>query len=108
MQATCNCADEQVRIELNNMIGVRRHTYHPVVLERLLLKADYSVASHRKPQLCLFVLFSRPLQVTGRAGPELILVNGGFLVGYLKRFGPSVQESDHKSLLESCSPTALV
>ena len=80
MQATCNCADEQVRIELNNMIGVRRHTYHPVVLEKLLLKADYSVASHKKPQLCLFVLFPRPLQVTCRAGPELILVSGALII----------------------------
>src|SRR5579864_4603223 len=35
----------------------------------------------------LFVVFSRPLQLAGRAGPELILVTGAFLVGYLKRFG---------------------
>ena len=35
----------------------------------------------------LFVLFLRPLQLAGRAGPELILVTGAFLVGYLKRFG---------------------
>jgi hypothetical protein len=33
------------------------------------------------------VLFLRPLQSAGRAGPELILVTGAFLVGYLKRFG---------------------
>ena len=35
----------------------------------------------------LFVLFLQPLQIAGRAGPELILVSGAFLVGYLKRFG---------------------
>ncbi len=35
----------------------------------------------------LFVVFSRPLQLAGRAGPELVLVTGAFLVGYLKRFG---------------------
>jgi hypothetical protein len=35
----------------------------------------------------LFVIFSGPLQSAGRAGPELILVTGAFLVGYLKRFG---------------------
>jgi len=35
----------------------------------------------------LFVFFSGPLQVAGHAGPELILVTGAFLVGYLKRFG---------------------
>jgi hypothetical protein len=35
----------------------------------------------------LFVMFARPLQTTGRAAPELILVTGAFLVGYLKRFG---------------------
>jgi hypothetical protein len=35
----------------------------------------------------LFVVFSRPLQIASRAGPELILVTGAFLVGYLKRFG---------------------
>src|SRR5471032_677441 len=35
----------------------------------------------------LFVLFLRPLQIAGRAGPELVLVTGAFLVGYLKRFG---------------------
>jgi Fusaric acid resistance protein-like len=32
------------------------------------------------------VLWS-PLAVFGRAGPELVLVSGAFLVGYLKRFG---------------------
>jgi hypothetical protein len=35
----------------------------------------------------LFVVFSRPLQLVGRAGPELVLLTGTFLVGYLKRFG---------------------
>ncbi len=35
----------------------------------------------------LFVVFSRPLQFAGRAAPELTLVAGAFLVGYLKRFG---------------------
>lgn len=35
----------------------------------------------------LFVAFSQPFEVAGRAGPELILVTGAFLVGYLKRFG---------------------
>jgi hypothetical protein len=35
----------------------------------------------------LFVLFPQPLQIAGRAGPELVLVTGAFLVGYLKRFG---------------------
>jgi hypothetical protein len=35
----------------------------------------------------LFVVLSEPLQAAGRAGPELILVTGAFLVGYLKRFG---------------------
>jgi hypothetical protein len=35
----------------------------------------------------LFVMFAQPLQTVGRAGPELILVTGAFLVGYLKRFG---------------------
>ena len=35
----------------------------------------------------LFVVLYRPLQLAGRAGPELILVTGAFLVGYLKRFG---------------------
>src|ERR1700710_3136927 len=35
----------------------------------------------------LFVMFARPLQTTGRAGPEMVLVTGAFLVGYLKRFG---------------------
>ena len=35
----------------------------------------------------LFVVLSRPLQLAGRAGPELVLVTGAFLVGYLKRFG---------------------
>jgi len=35
----------------------------------------------------LFAAFSRPFEVAGCAGPELILVTGAFLVGYLKRFG---------------------
>ncbi|MEJ0002861.1 MAG: FUSC family protein [Pararobbsia sp.] len=35
----------------------------------------------------LFVVLSGPLHLAGRAGPELILVTGAFLVGYLKRFG---------------------
>ncbi|MGF7137142.1 hypothetical protein P3T40_008655 [Paraburkholderia sp. EB58] len=35
----------------------------------------------------LFVVLSGPLQHAGRAGPELVLVTGAFLVGYLKRFG---------------------
>jgi hypothetical protein len=35
----------------------------------------------------LFVVLSPPLENAGRAGPELILVSGAFLVGYLKRFG---------------------
>jgi hypothetical protein len=35
----------------------------------------------------LFVVLSRPLQFEGRARPELVLVTGAFLVGYLKRFG---------------------
>jgi hypothetical protein len=35
----------------------------------------------------LFAVFSKPLQVAGLGGPELILVTGAFLVGYLKRFG---------------------
>jgi hypothetical protein len=35
----------------------------------------------------LFVVFSRPLQLTGRTELELTLVSGAFLVGYLKRFG---------------------
>jgi hypothetical protein len=35
----------------------------------------------------MFVIFAGPLQQAGRAGPELILVTGAFLVGYLKRFG---------------------
>jgi hypothetical protein len=35
----------------------------------------------------LFVALSGPLQHAGRAGPELVLVTGAFLVGYLKRFG---------------------
>jgi hypothetical protein len=35
----------------------------------------------------LFVIASQPLQVAGRAGPEVILLTGAFLVGYLKRFG---------------------
>ena len=35
----------------------------------------------------IFVVLSQPLQAAGRAGPELTLVSGAFLVGYLKRFG---------------------
>jgi len=35
----------------------------------------------------LFAAFSRPFEVGGRAGAELILLTGAFLVGYLKRFG---------------------
>jgi hypothetical protein len=35
----------------------------------------------------LFVVLSRPLQLAGRGGPELVLVTGAFLVGYLKRYG---------------------
>jgi hypothetical protein len=35
----------------------------------------------------LFVFLSEPLRSTGRAGPEMVLVTGAFLVGYLKRFG---------------------
>ena len=35
----------------------------------------------------LFVVLSGPLRHQGRAGPELVLVTGAFLVGYLKRFG---------------------
>jgi hypothetical protein len=35
----------------------------------------------------LFVVLAQPLQLMGRAGPELTLVSGAFLVGYLKRFG---------------------
>jgi hypothetical protein len=35
----------------------------------------------------LFIAFSPLLQYAGRAGPELTLVTGAFLVGYLKRFG---------------------
>lgn len=35
----------------------------------------------------LFVVLARPLQHAGRGGPELVLVSGAFLVGYLKRFG---------------------
>lgn len=35
----------------------------------------------------LFVVLSGPLQRAGHAGPELTLVSGAFLVGYLKRFG---------------------
>jgi hypothetical protein len=34
-----------------------------------------------------FVVLSGPLQAVGRAGPELTLVTGAFLVGFLKRFG---------------------
>jgi Fusaric acid resistance protein-like len=33
------------------------------------------------------VVLSGPLQLAGRGGPELVLVTGAFLVGYLKRFG---------------------
>ena len=35
----------------------------------------------------LFVVLSEPLRSAGRAGPEMVLVTGAFLVGYLKRFG---------------------
>jgi Fusaric acid resistance protein-like len=35
----------------------------------------------------LFVFLAEPLRATGRAGPEVVLVTGAFLVGYLKRFG---------------------
>jgi Fusaric acid resistance protein-like len=35
----------------------------------------------------VFAELSPPLQALGRAGPELLLVSGAFLVGYLKRFG---------------------
>lgn len=35
----------------------------------------------------LFIFFAPRLQMDGRAGPELTLVTGAFLVGYLKRFG---------------------
>ena len=35
----------------------------------------------------IFVLVSGPLHIAGHAGPELTLVSGAFLVGYLKRFG---------------------
>jgi hypothetical protein len=35
----------------------------------------------------LFVLLAVPLRSVGQAGPELTLVTGAFLVGYLKRFG---------------------
>ncbi|WP_082508416.1 FUSC family protein [Burkholderia sp. Leaf177] len=35
----------------------------------------------------VFAVFSEPLRVAGRAAPEMILVTGAFLVGYLKRFG---------------------
>jgi hypothetical protein len=35
----------------------------------------------------LFIGFSPLLHQIGRAGPELTLVTGAFLVGYLKRFG---------------------
>lgn len=35
----------------------------------------------------LFAIFSHSLQFANRAGPELILVTGAFLVGYLKRSG---------------------
>ncbi|WP_322787132.1 hypothetical protein [Paraburkholderia dilworthii] len=35
----------------------------------------------------VFVFLSEPLRLTGRAGPEMVLVTGAFLVGYLKRFG---------------------
>ncbi|MFM0341467.1 FUSC family protein [Paraburkholderia fungorum] len=35
----------------------------------------------------LFIAFAQPLHHAGRAGPELVLVTGAFLVGYLKRFG---------------------
>ncbi|MFL9900314.1 FUSC family protein [Paraburkholderia fungorum] len=35
----------------------------------------------------LFAVCFGPLQLAGRGGPELVLVTGAFLVGYLKRFG---------------------
>ena len=35
----------------------------------------------------VFVVMSRPLALAGLAGPELVLVSGAFLTGYLKRFG---------------------
>ncbi|TCK38910.1 fusaric acid resistance family protein [Paraburkholderia sp. BL8N3] len=35
----------------------------------------------------VFILLAPLLQPAGRAGPELTLVTGAFLVGYLKRFG---------------------
>jgi len=35
----------------------------------------------------LFVFLSEPLRLAGPAGPEMVLVTGAFLVGYLKRFG---------------------
>jgi hypothetical protein len=35
----------------------------------------------------LFVLLAVPLRAVGQAGPELTLVTGAFLVGYLKRYG---------------------
>ena len=35
----------------------------------------------------VFAVFAEPLRVAGRAAPELILVTGAFLVGYLKQFG---------------------
>lgn len=34
-----------------------------------------------------FVILAGPLHSLGRAGPELVLVSGAFLVGYLKRYG---------------------
>jgi hypothetical protein len=34
-----------------------------------------------------FIVLAPPLQYLGRAGPELILASGAFLVGYLRRFG---------------------
>jgi hypothetical protein len=35
----------------------------------------------------LFVMLAVPLRAVGHAGPELTLVTGAFLVGYLKRYG---------------------
>jgi Fusaric acid resistance protein-like len=35
----------------------------------------------------MFIVLSSPLQAIVKAGPELTLVTGAFLVGYLKRFG---------------------
>ena len=35
----------------------------------------------------MYVCFAQPLFALGHAGPELMLVTGAFLVGYLKRFG---------------------